>query len=354
MEATLERPGRIMKPETDEQNDSLGFSIIGKIKIGEPKLPNAPGRSIDYFRATGAHSEHFHRILGEKPNILQIVFPTDNPLQVCHQRIEGRDDEGNLAAISYGRYHLLYDDVVKDYIPVTNEVFEKAKTQGIKITRGYGAKAKEEMVRINHWKERLTMRFFVLKLKGILGVWELSTGGVESSIPNIIQNYDEIAYRAGRNINRIVFDLTVHFAISQKPGNPSKYPVLTLTPNLSFESSLVLNEFKDAGIEFNQLISDENIRSMIDGGKVQRQLPASGIPVETHNTDQLFGSEVQYISEGKAAGLWAIARQNGFDQDKLKAYLLTKNIDSLKKISVEWFDIIVEELKDGTAMRIIQ
>jgi len=276
MNETETRPGRIIKREDQEENQ-LGFAIIGKIKIGKKNEKGYP-ESLDHFRATGNHAEQFYKALGPEPKKIRIVFPSPFPEVCCYQRIEGRDSEGNLAAVSDGLNHRLWSDKVKDYIPATNQELEDAKTKGIPVTKGYGQNAKTTMILVKNWVERLTLRFIVLEMKGILGVWELSTNGIASSIPNIIGNFDRMADSAGRNMNKVVFDLSVDFAKGQKPGSMSRYPVLTLVPNLSYESAMMLNDFKNNDTIYNQLITDDTIGKLMNGGDVnEKQLPEAQI-----------------------------------------------------------------------------
>lgn len=293
-------PGRLVK-EPDEQKslqNGLGYSIIGKIKIGE-KYTNQNGkelpRSIDYFRATGAYAEVFHQKLGDKPNILEIIFPTADHRQVCFQRIEGRDSKGSLCAVFDGAEYRIYDDSTKKYLVTTQVEFEKARQNGIKVKTGYGASAKTETVKIEHWKERLTIRFFVLKLSGILGVWELSTSGVETGIPNIIQNYDEMVKSAGHNINRVVFELNVKFATSNKPGQQSRYPVLQLTPNISYESALLLKEYGEQVSNYNLLLNDQSIHQISSGE--EHRVPGQLQLAESNIEDEIEVVQAEVVTE---------------------------------------------------------
>ncbi|MCO5250745.1 MAG: hypothetical protein M9949_04900 [Candidatus Kapabacteria bacterium] len=295
-------PGRLVK-EPDEQKslqNGLGYSIIGKIKIGE-KYTNQNGkelpRSIDYFRATGAYSEVFHQKLGDRPNILEIIFPSADHRQVCFQRIEGRDSKGSLCAVFNGAEYFIYDDSTKKYLLTTQDEFEKARQSGIKVKSGYGTSAKTETIKIEHWKERLTIRFFVLKLSGILGVWELSTSGVETGIPNIIQNYDEMVKSAGHNINRVVFELNVKFATSNKPGTQSRYPVLQLTPNISYESSLLLKEFREQVANYNLILNDKAIHQISSGE--EHRVPGQLQLAESNVDDEIEVVEAEEIVEAE-------------------------------------------------------
>lgn len=291
------KPGRIVKRQDQEEN-ILGFSIIGKIKIGQ-KVLNQNNKeipqSLDYFRATGSHAEQFHQMLGEKPNKLRIVFPSPYPEVCCYQRIEGRDSEGNLAAISDGINHQLWNSKANSYLPATNEDLEKAKNEGIEVTKGYGNNAKKVMMPVKNWVERLTLRFIVLEMKGILGVWELSTNGNASSIPNLIENFDKMAEKAGRNMHLVVFDLSVAFATSQKPGTMSRYPVLTLVPNLSYESAMKLNDFKNNDQMYSKLITDDTIEHLLLSGESHQQQSLALPEAITVNSGQVVVNSVAGI-----------------------------------------------------------
>ena len=87
--------GRLAK-RNDTVEDQLGYTIVGKLKIGEPKGVSKsgkpmPGQSIDFFRATGPYAEKFRETLGEKPNMIKIVFPKANAKLCCNHRYEGRE-----------------------------------------------------------------------------------------------------------------------------------------------------------------------------------------------------------------------------------------------------------------------
>lgn len=289
---------------------SVGNSIIGKLRIGSEMQKDdktgktkAPGRAIDWFRATGEYAEQFHEIYGENPSRITIVFPSLDPLQSCNHRLEGRDNEGNLAAYYDGLNYMIYDDVQKNYTPVSETDFEKAQKIGITVTKGYGSNAKKQIVLISSWKERLTLRFFIPKIQGIMGVWELTTGAAASSIPNIITNFDGMVNAVGENINKIPFDLSVKFVTSNKPGNISKFSVLTLTPNISYENAMLLQEF--AGMQIKGILNDEKIREIAD-----RQLLA--LPEKTE--EKLLISEPEPKIEPEP-------KKKEFTPDVFKEYL---------------------------------
>ena len=68
-----------------------------------------------------------------------------------------------------------------------------------------------------------------------MGCWQFRTKGAASSIPSIRDAYDAMLESNGK-VAGVVFDLSVKFAKSQKPGQSSRYPVVSLTANESREN----------------------------------------------------------------------------------------------------------------------
>ena len=82
------------------------------------------------------------------------------------------------------------------------------------------------------WVITLTVTFIVPMVRGIAGVWQFITKGSASSIPNIRDTFDTMLAERGF-VKGIVWDMNVEFAKSRKPGNHSKYPVVSIVPNES-------------------------------------------------------------------------------------------------------------------------
>ena len=82
------------------------------------------------------------------------------------------------------------------------------------------------------WNIILTLNFIIPCVQGIAGVWQFSTKGTASTIPQIRDVFDAIL-EAKKYVRGIIFDLNVQYAKSQKPGDKSRYPVVTLIPNES-------------------------------------------------------------------------------------------------------------------------
>lgn len=85
------------------------------------------------------------------------------------------------------------------------------------------------------WKVQLTMNFIIPKIRGIAGCWTFRTSGNLSSIPQIRTSFDTVLQNNGF-VKNVLFDLNVTFAKSQKPNDPSRFPVVSLIPNESEEN----------------------------------------------------------------------------------------------------------------------
>lgn len=93
------------------------------------------------------------------------------------------------------------------------------------------------------WKITLTLNFIIPKVRGIMGLWQFSTKGSASSIPQVRDTFDAVLEQNG-HASGIIFDLSVKMHTSQKPNTASKYPVVTLMPNESEEVLRMIKECK--------------------------------------------------------------------------------------------------------------
>ena len=213
--------GRIYRPE--QGGELLELPEIGRLHIGM-KQKSQSGKeypvSLDYFRPTGKYAGLFENAYGEKPSTIQIIFPSDNPETVCNQRYEYRDNAGALVARGDGHNFEIWDG--KKYAPFSIDDYPDLMEQ---IT------AKNPTKRGNdNWDITLTMRFIIPAVRGIVGVWWFSTKGRASSIKNICNSFDGVQMMRG-TVMQTVFDLSVQYAKSNKPGDNSRYPVVSLIAN---------------------------------------------------------------------------------------------------------------------------
>ena len=142
---------------------------------------------------------------------IQIIFPDDCPEKVCNEMYEYRDDDGRRIAYGDGETFFVWNGKqyaqysTKDYPNLMAGVTEKHPNRAVK-NGGDG------------WIVTLTVTFIIPLVRGVGGVWQFTTKGTASTIPNI---------------RGIIFDMNVQFAVSQKPGDRSRYPVVTIVPNES-------------------------------------------------------------------------------------------------------------------------
>lgn len=214
--------GRIMRAE---QVNRLALPRIGKIKIGM-KATNKYGKeyptSVDYFIPSGKYAGLFTQAYGEKPNTIQIVFPDDDPMKVCNEHYEYRNDKGDLIATGDGEVFKVWNG---------REYAEFSVAEYPNIMDGVHVKNQSK----SGWRVRLTMNFLIPLVRGVAGVWTFETNGEASSIPNLRDTFDAMMENRG-SCKGVIFDLNVKFAQSQKPDNNSRYPVVSLVPNESADN----------------------------------------------------------------------------------------------------------------------
>lgn len=219
--------GRIKRPDADRGR--LILPRVGFIKIG---MKNANGypQSVDYFIPIGKYAGLFTQAYGEKPQTIQIVFPDDDPAKVCNEQYEYRDDEGRLIASGDGETFKVWDG--KKYETLTISDYPNLMAG---ISKRYPNRAVQKGG--DGWIITLTLTFIVPLVRGIAGVWQFSTKGTASTIPAIRETFDGMLAERGF-CKGVIFDLNVQFATTQKPGDKSRFPVVSLVPNESADNVL--------------------------------------------------------------------------------------------------------------------
>ena len=209
--------GRIIRPE--QGVGILDLPEIGRLHIGMKNDRGLP-TSIDWFRPTGKYAGLFTQALGEKPQTITIIFPSDDAGKVCNERYEYRDNSGALVARGDGHTFEIWDG--KKYAPYSVDQYPDIMEQ---ITARNPTKRGAD-----NWDVALTLRFIVPAVRGVVGVWQFSTKGAASSIKNIRNSFDGVQMMRG-TVCQTAFDLSVQFAKSNKPGVNSRYPVVSLVAN---------------------------------------------------------------------------------------------------------------------------
>ena len=231
--------GRIQRQKAESD---FKLPIAGKIRIGE-KSANGYPRSLDYFKATGKYASKFNECFGNNPNQITIIFVNDDPLYSCNERYEGRGDGGRLYGTGDGLTWETLDFGSGEY---DNTPEEKMR----EYTKQHALK----------WSTILTIRFIIPDLRGLFGIWELSTKGEKSSIGAIRDTFDYVLREDGTVLN-VPFDLNVEMATSQKPQSKSRFPVLSLVPHLSSENITKIRELASSGSDIKSIgmITEEKL-----------------------------------------------------------------------------------------------
>lgn len=245
--------GRIKRKEKPANHSPL--PVIGKLKVGELVTRNGKTypTTLDYFRATGKYAEKFREQYGEKPSNIQIIFVSDDIGSICSERYELRDNKGALFAYGDGETFHIWSHKDEEYHKVSIE--EHPDVKEIALKRSKSQKG---------WEVVLTIRFIIPKITGVAGMWQLSTKGKESSVPQIIESFDFVQEQAGTVIN-IPFDLEVEKVKSQKPGTKSVFPVIRLIPNIGKENMQVVKNYLSQGHNVNEIPEVLNKPKMITG-----------------------------------------------------------------------------------------
>ena len=218
--------GRIL---TNKQENRHPFPLIGRVKCGMKSEKGYP-MSVDYFEPSGSYAPLFTQAYGEKPSVIQIVFPSDDPELVCREEYILRDSAGKLIASGDGVNFRTWSEKQKVYIDITTD-----EQPG--LMEMLASHYKQE------WKVTLTLNFILPLVRGVMGCWQFVTKGSASTIPQVRDTFDTMLSQNGR-VAGVVFDLSVTMHRSNKPGDSSRYPVVSLVPNESRENLLKVHEAK--------------------------------------------------------------------------------------------------------------
>jgi hypothetical protein len=259
--------GRIARPDG---HAPANLPILGKIKIGM-KVATSNGKerptSLDWFRCTGRYEALFHKVYGDKPASITVVFHSDDFSQVANERLELRDKAGRLVASSDGVTVRHFDTATGVYqwtsVRQERDIMERLERQN------NGPKG---------WEAVLTLRFLLPKIPSVFGAWELSTKGEASSIPAIIGTLASVQDVSGTIVG-VPMDLVVEKVSSQKPDSKSNYPVLRLIPNLSQENLEDLRGLLESGVAAVRKLSvytPERLKALAQGAEEQPKALAQG------------------------------------------------------------------------------
>lgn len=242
-----------MRIQRTKSSGGVTLGVLGKVKVGEMTKNgngNSYPKSLDYFRFTSNESHRIkamNALLGEKPTSIAITFHSNNPDDVCMERLELRNSSGQLVA--YGDGQVFHRSTKDGYVK------EDARTFGVeKYMNGLAAKNSKSNY-IAKWDEVLILRFIIVGCKE-LGVWEFRTKGKDTSIPQIVSSFDLINDQIAGRVSMIPFSLTIEKKKSNRAEVTRQYPVVQLICDLNVDKMEALQEY---GGEITGLITNEKL-----------------------------------------------------------------------------------------------
>lgn len=236
--------GRINRPTPGI--DRVVLPRVGFIKVGIKEVSKTGKeypKSVDYFVATGKYAELFRQAYGDRPQTIQIMFVDDDPAKSCNEMYVYWDNKGRKIAYGDGETFFVWNGERYEQFSIAEH---PNLMQGVekKYPNGKG------------WQITLTLTFIVPLVRGIAGVWQFVTKGSASTIPNVRDAFDAMLQDRGF-VKGIIWDMNVQFAVSQKPGDNSRYPVVTIVPN---ESEGNLRKIHDAFKPIKLLDDGKNLQ----------------------------------------------------------------------------------------------
>lgn len=229
--------GRISTGST-QQGSTL--PEIGRIKVGEKSERGFP-TSLDYFRATGKFANQFTSLMGEKPNELHIAFVSNDLSEVCNEQFEAWD-KGKRLGWGNGETFTVWDPKGgKD-------------GKGVYLTELTATDPKVGAIK-KLFARTLTLRFVLLKMKGVLGYWTFQTKAKETTIPSIVRAFDMVMERSGSIIG-FPFSLVVEKVKSYSPGEAKNYPIVKLVPNFTEETIEQVRAYVESGADLNRITTN--------------------------------------------------------------------------------------------------
>lgn len=265
-----------MKGRISTGNVQQGSTLpeIGRIKVGEKTAKGFP-TSLDYFKATGKFANQFTALFGDKPNELHIAFVSNDISEVCNERYEAWD-KGKRLGYGDGETFTVWNPTAG---PEQKGAYEAGLSKEDPKVKALG----------KLWSRMLTLRFVLLKMKGVLGYWTFETKAKETTIPSIVKAFDMVMERSGSIIG-FPFSLVVEKVQSYTPGMAKNYPIVKLIPNFTEETIEAVRGYVEAGGELNRITTN-----MITSGAILN----AGVKQLAGASEEIVVEEIQEVEEVK-------------------------------------------------------
>jgi hypothetical protein len=232
------------------QDNQDYLSVIGHVKCGIKIKRNGKEypSSLDHFIATGDYANKFKTAFPEKTNCIEIVFLDDYEAYSCNQRFELRKGK-NWYAKGDGKKFEVYNEKTGNFDKIIKETKEQGQIFMSEIEKLTGEK----------FEAKLTIRFAIMKIRDILGVWELNTGGEKTSVNGVVNAYDLVKKNAGGRVKGFTFDLRVKKVVSDKYNTKRSYPIIELIPHASTEHLDLVRNCIEQNVKLPLMLEPEKI-----------------------------------------------------------------------------------------------
>lgn len=276
------------------QRSAMPLPEAGRIKIGDKKVSDKSGKeypvSLDYFRATGTFANHFHKVFGDKPDKITIVFISDDITASCNEEFACWEN-GKRWGYGDGENFTVWDSRGGD----------NGKGGYVQVTKD------SPLLKGKQWDRMLTLRFVIPEMQGILGHWVFSTKASKTTIPSIVEAFDFVKERVG-TVAGVPFELVVEKTKGYSPGEAKQYSKVKLVPCFSEQYMEKVRSFLAQGKSLTELAplmvseakllsaSNENAPEITMDAHVVEEVPA---PLAEPHPATLFDDKGNLNEEGK-------------------------------------------------------
>lgn len=282
---------RIRQRPEGQPRHTHELPLIGSVRVGE-RVTSARDSSkvyptsLDYFKFTEMGSGHVHRdiqfiesILGPKPKSIIIFFHTDDITQISQNYYEWR--------ITGKPHKVAEGDGVEFKYRNPNPKSNQLWLYGTREQAAAAWTSKENGTPLFTEKEMLRIKFRIDGLDSMIGLWQLVTGGRDTSIPQMLDHIDYVHKTANR-IMGIPFMLSVSKPTVADPHDPRSFPVV------SIRAMPGANELE----RYRQLTSNEELKGFLTSSTIrqfQATLKGEAPPPPQPEKTEAIAEAVEYV-----------------------------------------------------------
>ncbi|MEE9573039.1 MAG: hypothetical protein V3W20_08330 [Candidatus Neomarinimicrobiota bacterium] len=191
---------------------------LGKIKVGE-KTEGGHPTSVDYFIIDSEYKDLVTKVYGEKPKVINIVFPSDNI-----------EDNLNEMYRWYGKSGLKCTGNGETFTQFIDSVEEP---------KGCPCFRADENIETKPQCHASMIMSFIITGIGVTGIWHFTSKAVFSR--SGIRAIMEMVQATTGKLAGVPFFLRVEMQESTISGNPNKFPVVSIDCAMDLEALMKQN-----------------------------------------------------------------------------------------------------------------